>query len=298
MTQPLLRRERIHPSPPGVGKFRAMRLRIALLGRAWLALVLCALPGPRVEAQALTIRFFDVGQGDAALVTTPEGKTVLIDGGHWSDAAKWLSYLPVDTLDLVVGSHNHADHIGGFEYILQTGIAFRRYLYNGRPCGSGTCDTLFNLLTQDSVQVLIGSPRVIQVGSVMLRTLPIPPGAEKENDRSVGILLTYGAFSALFPGDAEAEEREYWERHAGLGPVTILKVAHHGSVNGTDAAWVNLLQPKAAIISVGKNSYKHPSRRTLSTLQKRGVAVYRTDQQGTITITADTTGAFSVEVSR
>lgn len=263
----------------------------------WLVL-LAGATASTAAAQQLTLQFFDVGQGDAALITTPEGKTLLIDGGQWSDASRWLSYTDVDTLDLVVGSHNHADHIGGFEYIMQTGVTFRRYLYNGRPCGSGTCDTLMRLLTHDSVQVLIGTPRTLSVGSVTLRTLPTPPNPDRENNASVGILLTYGRFSALFPGDAETREREYWEDYAGLQPVTVLKVAHHGSINGTDVGWVSLLRPRAAVISVGKNNYRHPSPTTLATLRNAGVTIYRTDRRGTITVTADSTGAFSVETSR
>lgn len=249
-------------------------------------------------AQTVTIRFFDVGQGDAALITSPSGQTVLIDGGYHSDVAQWMAGMSIDTIDLVVASHNHADHIGGLGDLLQTNVTFRAYMDNGRTAPSKTYQDLVRALMYDSIRVLADTPRIIRLGGITLRVLPMPPVSVDENNASLGILLSYGRFSALFPGDAEVPERRFWEEEAALGPVTVLKVSHHGAANGTDSLWLQTVQPRVAVISVGRNNYKHPSKRTLSLLQHFGIRTLRTDVSGDVTITADTSGAYRISTER
>jgi len=257
--------------------------------------LLAALAATPAAGQDLTIRFFNVGQGDAALITSPEGKQALIDGGDNNGYASYdLDLLHLDTLDLVIASHNHADHIGGLQDILRT-VTVGAYMDNGLPATTDTYDGVLALLTAHHVQYLAATPRTLQLGSVSLRILPRPPGQKGQNNNSVGVLVTYGGFTALFTGDAEGKERKYWAAQAELPHVTVLKVAHHGSVNGTDPTWIKTTQPVVAVISVGAdNRYGHPSERTLGTLAKAGVQVYRTDRDGTIEVSAKTDGAFTV----
>ena len=252
----------------------------------------------QLSAQDLQIRFFDVGQGDAALITSPEGKNALIDAGP--DPERVLGYLGalnVDSLDLVVASHNHADHIRGLPGVL-TSIATRFYMDNGIPATTVIYRDVLTAVQGSGAQYLEASARIIRLGSVSLRVLPKPPGVETQNNGSVGILLTYGSFKALLTGDAEVAERSYWLQHDSIPTVSVLKVAHHGSWNGTDSAWVAATGPHIAIISVGAdNQYGHPSSGTVELLHAVGAEVYRTDQVGTIEVTVRPDGRMRINTT-
>jgi beta-lactamase superfamily II metal-dependent hydrolase len=136
--------------------------------------------------------------------------------------------------------------------------------------------------------------RKIELGSVILTVLPQPPqDPEDENDNSIGIRLQYGSFSALLTGDGQARERAFWEQHAPslIRGCTVLKLAHHGSRNGTDARWLGMVRPQLAIVSLGSsNEYGHPHPQTLALLAERKIPLLRTDREGTITIRSDGVG--------
>ena len=263
---------------------------------AWL--LLAALAASPAAAQGLVIRFFNVGQADAALITSPEGKTALIDGGDNNGNASYeLHLLSVDSLDLIIASHNHADHIGGLTDIIRTSTV-GAYMDNGVPMTTATYNNLSLMLKARNVRYLEATPRTIQLGSVSLRILPRPPGDKSQNNNSVGVLLTYGSFTALFTGDAEGKEREYWRANAMLPHVAVLKLSHHGALNGTDTTWLATTRPRVAVISVGANNkYGHPSRTTLRSLAAVGAQVYRTDRDGDITVAVDSLGAFTIQTS-
>jgi len=280
----------MHRFPGRLTSTPARRLATILV---WLGL---ALAWPTVAlAQDLVIRFLNVGQGDAALITSPDGKTALIDGGGDNGYASYdLDTLGVDTLDLVIASHGHADHIGGLADILRTTVV-HAYMDNGMAAATQAYGSVSAVVDAHHMTYLQPTPRTISLGSVSLRILPRPARPDGQNNASVGVLLTYGGFSVLFTGDAETEERQYWRLNARLPRVTVLKVAHHGASNGTDRAWIGALRPKVAVISVGANNdYGHPSSRTLSILRGAGAAVFRTDQDGAVIVTVSPTGAVAV----
>jgi beta-lactamase superfamily II metal-dependent hydrolase len=102
--------------------------------------------------------------------------------------------------------------------------------------------------------------------------------------------MVYKDFSMLFVGDAETTERRWWLQHdpSLVSNCSILKLAHHGSRNGTDARWLSVVKPELAVASLGKNNdYGHPHPETLSLLRRTGIPLLRTDQVGTITIESD-----------
>ena len=255
----------------------------------------CLLVVGPVHAQTLELRFLDVGQGDAALIVTPEGKRVLVDAGPGaSPVVPYLRSHHYDTLDLIVASHNHTDHIGGMTAVI-TSTTVRAYLDNGIPHTTATYESTVRAVAASGAQYLQATARTITVGSARLRVLA-PPGRQgDQNNGSVGILLEYGAFRALLTGDSEQDELDYWLQYDSVPRVTVVKVAHHGSRNGTTAAWVQATLPQVAVISVGAgNSYGHPAPQVIGLWQNAGARVYRTDRDGSVIIEAQRDGSYIV----
>ena len=259
------------------------------------AVIGCLLVAGAVHAQTLELRFFDVGQGDAALIVTPEGKRVLVDAGPGaSPVVPYLQSHHYDTLDLIVASHNHTDHIGGMAAVIAS-TTVRAYLDNGIPHTTATYESTVRAVAASGAQYLQATARTITVGSARLRVLPPPARHGDQNNGSVGILLEYGAFRALLTGDSEQDELVYWLQHDSVPPVTVVKVAHHGSRNGTTAAWVQATRPQVAVISVGAgNSYGHPAPQVIGLWENAGARVYRTDRDGTVMIEAQRDGSYIV----
>lgn len=270
----------------------SLRHRFAAFGAVLGLLVLWA---RGVNAQSLRIQFLNVGQGDATLITSPEGRHVLIDAGPNAQAvAGWLSAEGVDTIDLAVASHAHADHIGGMSEVLRTAVV-RYYLDNGWPYTSATYRRTMARLGESGAVYLEPTARGLTVGSIRLRVLPPGADARTQNEASVGILVEFGQFRALFTGDSELRELSYWLAHDSLPRVTVLKVAHHGSRNGSSADWARALQPSLAVISVGaRNQYGHPSPDVVALWTSVGATVVGTAQHGTIEVAADTSGRFTL----
>ena len=197
----------------------------------------------RPAASPATIEILDVGQGDSILIRSPEGKTALIDAGPTRNAA--LSVLRrkgIKSLDLVAISHHHSDHYGGMDEVVRA--MKPRYFLASR---SGHTTTLYLKLlkTVEAEKVTVieptSRPRKIELGSIELTIFPQPPEDRKEeNNNSIGLRVKYGSFSVLLTGDSEETERQWWLKHDPelVRNCTILKLAHHGSRNGTDARWL------------------------------------------------------------
>lgn len=269
-----------------------LRSQFAALALALACLVLQ--PPSGLAAQELRIRFLNVGQGDAALITTPEGRSVLIDAGPRSQAvADSLVAWHIDTLDFVVASHAHADHIGGMAEVLRR-VVVRYYVDNGIGYTTATYKRTSDAVMASGAMYLRPEARTLTVGSVRFRVVPPPAGARDQNEASVGILLEFGEFRALFTGDSELGELGYWLAHDSIPRVQVLKVAHHGSGNGSSTVWARAEQPMLAVFSVGRNRYGHPAAGVVALWRSVGAKVVRTDQHGTIEVLADSTGQFTV----
>jgi competence protein ComEC len=242
------------------------------------------------ERAHVDLIFLDVGQADAIVVRSPEGKTALIDAGG-SSIVHLLAALGIDTIDLAIASHAHADHIGGMAEVLRT-FPVRYYMDNGTPHTTTTYQSLMSQLEASDVGYLEATARTISLGSVTLRILP-PPAEGDHNNRSVGLVIEFGEFRAVLTGDSEWPELEHF-LGGGVPDVTVLKAAHHGSNNGVTPEWLATTRPEIVVISVGAgNPYGHPHLEALGLYLSAG-PVYRTDIHGTIAILATRDGAFEV----
>jgi competence protein ComEC len=246
----------------------------------------------------LTLHFLDVGQGDAAVLHTPAGHWVLIDAGPVGDGwdagrrvvVPFLQRHRVGALTLVLLSHAHADHLGGLTsvmdryppgQVLEPADLVADPLYAGwlaeleargvswRPARAGQ---RFEL---DSVRFTVLHPDTTW-----------PGWQEDLNEDSVVLLVEYHGFRALFSGDAGLPAETWLARR--VGPVDLLKVGHHGSRSATGGTWLEELDPRVAVISSGRgNRYGHPHAEVLERLKAEGASLWRTDEDGTVSVSVD-----------
>jgi len=261
---------------------------------------------PRLsDCSCLTVSFLDVGQGDAIALRTPAGRWLLIDGGPrgpQGDAGRrvvvpFLRSHGATQLAAIVATHAHLDHFGGLPAVLDAfDPAF--VLEPGQPVPDpGYLDFLSAVesdgadwrparrgdrLELDGVTIEVLSPDSAWAGS-----------QADINEESVVLLVSYGGTRLLFAGDAGVPTEAHLAGQ--VGPVTVLKVGHHGSRGATSDRWLDELHPAEAVISVGaKNRYGHPAPETLARLREHGVTVLRTDERGTITFTVSSHGTLAI----
>lgn len=219
----------------------------------------------------LTVTYFDVGQGDAALIQTPNGKTILIDAGVWSpgfNSGKSL-IIPhlqaegITKLNAVVLSHPHADHIGGILDIMET-IAIDTIYNSGFEYESNLYHNYLQRASELSIPVkaVTAGDRLFVDPSIL--ALVLAPEGEKfnsdPNQHSVVLEIVYGDTEFLFTGDAgEDQEERILENYGTILNTDILKVGHHGSKTSSGLAFMSATTPEIAITSLAEqNKFRHP----------------------------------------
>jgi competence protein ComEC len=205
--------------------------------------------------------------------------------------APFLERQGARALAAILVSHAHADHMGGVLSLLRR-FRVGAVVEPGAPVADPAYGTL--LATLDAERIPWHPARAgerFTVDGVLFTVLHPSPGwaewGEDVNEDSLVLLVQYGAFEALFTGDAGFPAEAALRRT--LGPVDLLKVGHHGSRGSTGDELLDSLRPLAAVISVGRNDYGHPAPATLARLERRRIPVLRTDLDGTISVRTDGT---------
>ena len=242
---------------------------------------------------SLSVSFIDVGQGDSVLVQAG-GESYLIDAGRAEEGPNVVDFLRdrgVRDLDGIVVSNPDADHIGGFLDVFDA-FPIRTVYLSGDPKGTLTYNTfLRGARDEGSDTEVVRAGMRMEWGGVQADVIAPPTDAEgglfsETNDNSVGILLTHGAARILLAGDAEAKSEEYMANGPYTGPLTILKITHHGSNTSSTPLFLGRFRPKIAVIQVGAdNSYGHPTPETLERLRNSGAKVFRNDEDGDVIVT-------------
>lgn len=265
---------------------------------------------------ALMVTFLSVGQGDAIVIESPSGKTILVDCGpgpntrsSFDAGAKvvtpFLRRQGVNRLDALILTHPHEDHIGGAAAIIRN-FKVDRVIDPAIVHPSGIYRNLLQEIEQKEIPYSrISRGQMIDLHDGVTLEALNPSGQASEaagdegmNDASCVIRVRYKNTAILLMGDAERYAEDEMLAECNDISAQVIKIGHHGSQRATTAAWLGAVRPEIAIISVGwKNPFGHPSGETITRLRDAGVQVYRTDQNGGITVTTDG-NRISVAMSR
>ena len=248
----------------------------------------------------LHVYFFDVGQGDSALIVTPSGKQVLVDGGPASQSATAALAQTLSrgdrSLDMVVLTHLDADHSRGLIDVLDRYQVASVLVSMEHPESSLYHQWQAALERGDSLKIPVrAGHKVILEPDVSLEVLNPPPGPDvgtvaDQNNSSVVLRLVHGSVSFLLAADVEAKAESYLSRYSPTLASAVLKVAHHGSRTSTTPVFLDRVGPAVAVMSVGAdNRFGHPHPDVVRRLGQalRPGSVYRTDLHGTVEFISD-----------
>lgn len=260
----------------------------------------------------LKINFIDVGQGDCTLIITPKGKKIIIDGGEGNSGQYdygenvVLPYLldkGIMKIDYLIVSHCDSDHIGGLFAVLKN-IKVEKIIISIQAEESKQLDDLMEIAKKKNIEVIVleaGNELKLDKEIKMEVLWPVRNDLIKDNvlnNNSLVLKISYNEFSILFTGDIEElAEKEIIKIYDEIElNATILKVAHHGSKTSSTEEFLEAVQPKIALIGVGKdNKFGHPSEDVITRLNNLGTNIFRTDENGEISIYISNNGKLRIK---
>ncbi len=275
-----------------------MQKRILIIGLFGLNIMLLS-SIIRTDQQILRITFLDVGQGDGAVIQIPTGETIVVDAGPVTpgfDAgekiiAPFLRRNGISSVDAVITSHPHSDHLGGIPHIIKN-FTVRRAMDADQRARSQLFYE-YDGLKRTTEAATLRAGMMLPVGNARLYVLhptahfidsDSADGYSDLNQSSVVIKLQYGATSVLLTGDAETEAEEHIAHLYGdFLRSDLLKAGHHGSSTSSSELFLRDVQPTEVIVSVARfNKFKHPSPKVLSRFSAMGAVIHRTDRDGAV----------------
>ena len=256
-------------------------------------------PSPTASQGELKVHFIDVGQGDSILIDLRETEVLIDGGGKSPGVVAYLNQYVDGTLEVVVATHPHADHIGGLIAVLDI-FQVEQIWLNGDTSTSKTYQEFMSRVNNEGASIHEAQRgQSIEVGGLTLSILhPVIPLFDDTNNNSIVMRFSYGNVDFLFTGDAEKEAEASILRAGLMVQAEILKVGHHCSKTSSSPQFLNTIKPQLAIYMAGKdNRYGHPHRETINALTQVGAQIYGTDINGTITVTTNGE-VFSVKTER
>ncbi len=240
----------------------------------------------------LAVHFIDVGQGGSQLIVSPSGKTMLIDAGN-NDKEAWIvQYLQqqnIKKIDILIGTHPDADHIGGLDAVIDNFEIGKFYMPKIQANTKTFEDVLLAAKKKKLKVATAKSGLELEFDKQVDVTMIAPINDYKDtNEMSAVVRLEYGKTSFLLTGDAESKS-EADMLAAGIAlNADVLLVSHHGSKTSTSDAFLKAVKPTYAVIQSGKdNKYGHPAGEVLERLKKKKIKVHRNDLEGSIIFTSN-----------
>lgn len=249
---------------------------------------------PSVSSAAtptMKVHFINVGQGDATYIKMPGGEDILIDGGRQGQGDKIIAYLKkqkVDDIEIMIATHPDADHIGALDEVLKAYKVESVYA----PKVSHTTDAYKNFLKAVKAEKLTiktakaGVKLPLKTGTAKFVGPVRDYGKTDLNNWSAVLHITYNKNKFLFAGDAEKTAETDMVKAKQTLQADVLKVGHHGAKTSSNKNFLDVVKPKYGVISVGKNSYGHPSTEVINRFKPYKTSIYRTDQKGNIIFTS------------
>lgn len=240
----------------------------------------------------LEVHFVDVGQGAAQVIIAPNKKVMVIDGGNNDDEDDMVAYLKqlgISKVDILIGTHPDADHIGGIDAVINSFDIGKIYMPKVQRDTETFADVL-NAIQNKGLKVSTAKAGLnldldptLQVKMIA----PIDETVSDANELSAVVRLQYGEQSFLLTGDIGIPaEKDLIQSGENLKS-SVLLIGHHGSDTSSSEAFIKKVQPNYAVIQVGKNSYGHPTSEVLDRLANYKASIYRNDTDGTIVFTTD-----------
>ncbi len=247
-----------------------------------------------VPDAAVQVHYIDVGQGDSMLVQAGNSN-ILIDAGENDQGDEVVAYLKgagVETLDMVIGTHPHSDHIGGMDTVIDA-FEVKQVIMGDIPqdivpTTRTYTDVLEAVYNKGLTLTVAHAGDSYEIGGGTIQVLGPVKEYDDLNNTSLVMKFTYGDVSFLFTGDQEADAEEDLLTSGTDVSATVLKIGHHGSNTSTSDEFLEAVGAQCYVIEVGaQNSYNHPHQETRDKLERTGMPVYRTDLNGDIVVTTD-----------
>lgn len=252
-----------------------------------------------IDPDGLTVHYIDVGQGDSTLLEFEEF-TMLIDTGNWNstEAVDYLKQQNIDDIDIVVGTHPDADHIGQLARVVGEFEVAEVWMSGNTSSSNTFLNALQAIEASGSDYVEPRSGDRFDVGSMEIEVLYPDEITGAANEESISLRMTYGDVRFVFTGDAGIkEEQEMIDSGMDL-EAEILHLGHHGSNTSTSTPFLKAVGPEIAIYSAGAdNSYGHPHAEVIAAAENEGAEVFGTDVNGTIIVKTDGK-SYSVETQQ
>ena len=254
----------------------------------------------------LAVTFIDVGQGDAILLQTPQGENILIDSGEdevfQHKLMKVLALRGVDTIDALVATHYHSDHMGAMKNVFDNFEVKCLIIPDYEPNNKAKARLIEAAKKENSqiYEISEGSAFPHLSSDLIVSVLHPQKGgfSDNENDNSLVLMAEYFETTLLLMGDTEEDgEKEIVQKYD--IETDILKVAHHGSTTSTCKEFLAAADPTYAVVQCGNgNPYGHPHSETIAALEDDDVRIYRTDRDGSVTFLISEKGIEEIKTSQ
>ena len=244
------------------------------------------------NSQQLEVHHINVGQGESIYIELPDGSDILIDAGKSNYGNTVVNYLKGQEKDVdieyLIATHPDADHVGGMQQVFKD-LNVKNFIYpKDAPHDTKTWQSVLSLANAEGCTIKDSTPgSTFNIGGTTMKFIQSNVDYSDNNDDSVVTYLEYKDVNFMFTGDIEADAEKDMIAQNLVPDVDFMSVPHHGSKGSSTEAFLAKAKPEYAIVSVGENSYGHPTADALNRYSAIGAKIYRTDQLGDIIIKTD-----------